>query len=58
MPSDDSRIIRTLQSHPMTAANFRSMALRRGVAEYSLAGVPAYRLGGRKFASPAFEAGG
>ena len=43
----------------MTAADFRRMALSlEGTEEYSHAGLPAFRLGGRKFASLASQAGG
>ena len=43
----------------MTAADFRRIALSlEGVEEYSHAGLPAFRVGGRKFASLASEAGG
>ena len=43
----------------MTAADFRRMALSlEGVEEYSHAGFPAFRVGGRKFASLASQAGG
>ena len=59
MPSDDGQILRNLQSHPMTAADFRRIALSlEGVEEYSHAGLPAFRVGGRKFASLASQAGG
>jgi len=59
MPSDDGQILRYLRSHPMTAADFRSIALSlEGVEEYSHAGLPAFRGGGRKFASLASQAGG
>jgi hypothetical protein len=52
MPFDDAQILPHLQSHPMTAADFRAIALRLGgVEEYSHAGLPAFRVGGRKFAS-------
>jgi hypothetical protein len=52
MPFDGS-------SHPMTAADFRTIALRlEGVEEYSHAGLPAFRVGGRKFASLASRAEG
>ena len=45
-------------SHPMTAADFRRIALSlEGVEEYSHAGLPAFRVGGRKFASLASQAG-
>ena len=41
----------------MTAADFRRIALSlEGVEEYSLAGLPAFRVGGRKFASLASQA--
>ena len=43
----------------MTAADFRRIALRlEGVEEYSHAGLPAFRVGGRKFASLASQAAG
>jgi hypothetical protein len=43
----------------MTAADFRSIALSlEGVEEYSHAGLPAFRVGGRKFASLAAQAAG
>jgi len=43
----------------MTAADFRRIALSlEGVEEYSHAGLPAFRVGGRKFASLASQAGG
>jgi hypothetical protein len=43
----------------MTAAAFRRIALSlEGVEEYSHAGLPAFRVGGRKFASLASQAGG
>lgn len=43
----------------MTAADFRRIALSlEGVEEYSHAGFPAFRVGGRKFASLASQAEG
>jgi len=43
----------------MTAADFRRIALSlQGVEEYSHAGLPAFRVGGRKFASLASQAEG
>jgi hypothetical protein len=43
----------------MTAADFRRIALSlEGVEEYSHAGLPAFRVGGRKFATLASQAGG
>ena len=43
----------------MTAADFRRIALNLdGVEEYSHAGLPAFRVGGRKFASLASQAEG
>ena len=43
----------------MTAAAFRRIALSlEGVEEYSHAGLPAFRVGGRTFASLASQAGG
>ena len=59
MPSGDGQILRSLRSHPMTAADFRRIALSlEAVEEYSHAGVPAFRAGGRKFASLAAQAVG
>ncbi len=46
-------------SRQMTAADFRRIALDlEGVEEYSHAGLPAFRVGGRKFASLASQAQG
>jgi hypothetical protein len=43
----------------MTASDFRRIALSlQGVEEYSHAGLPAFRVGGRKFASLASQADG
>jgi hypothetical protein len=43
----------------MTAADFRRIALSlQSVEEYSHAGLPAFRVGGRKFASLASQAAG
>ena len=43
----------------MTAADFRKIALSlEGVEEYSHAGLPAFRVGGRRFASLASQAEG
>ncbi len=43
----------------MTTTDFRRIALSLpGVEEYSHAGLPAFRVGGRKFASLASQAGG
>jgi len=43
----------------MTARNFRRIALSlEGVEEFSHAGLPAFRIGGRKFASLASQAAG
>jgi hypothetical protein len=43
----------------MTAADFRRIALGlEGVEEYSHAGLPAFRVGGRRFASLASQAAG
>jgi hypothetical protein len=53
------RYFLTYGSYPMTAADFRKIALSmEGVEEYSHAGLPAFRVGGRKFASLASQAGG
>ena len=46
-------------SRQMTAADFRTIALSfEGVEEYDHAGLPAFRIGGRKFASLASQAEG
>lgn len=59
MPSNDGQILLAYWSHPMTAADFRRIALGlEGVEEYSHAGLPAFRVGGRKFASLASQAAG
>jgi hypothetical protein len=60
MQCDDGQILGNLRSHRvMTAADFRRIALNLdGVEEYSHAGSPAFRVGGRKFASLASEAAG
>jgi hypothetical protein len=59
MSSDDGLTLRNLQSHAMTAEDFRRIALSlEGVEEYSHAGLPAFRVGGRKFASLASQAEG
>jgi hypothetical protein len=59
MPSDDGQILPGVSESPMTAADFRRIALTlEGVEEYSHAGLPAFRVGGRKFASLASQAGG
>jgi hypothetical protein len=59
MLSDDGQILHNLQSYPMTAADFRRIALSlEGVEEYSHAGMPAFRVRGRKFASLASQADG
>jgi hypothetical protein len=59
MTSDDGQILRNLRSQTMIAADFRRIALSlEGVEEYSHAGLPAFRVGGRKFASLASQAGG
>ena len=43
----------------MTAADFRRIAVTlEGAEEYSHAGLPAFRVGGRRFASLASQAGG
>src|SRR5882762_300038 len=47
------------RSRPMTAADFRRVAVTLdGVEEYSHAGLPAFRVGGGKFASLASQAVG
>src|SRR5438477_5159275 len=49
----------SVRSQRMTAADFRRIALSlEGVEEYSHAGLPAFRVGGRKFASLASQASG
>jgi hypothetical protein len=59
MPSDDGQMLPNLRSHPMTAADFRRIALSlEGVEQYSHAGLPAFRVGGRKFASLASQGAG
>jgi hypothetical protein len=59
MPSDDGQILRNLRSHSMTAADLRRIALSlERVEEYSHAGLPAFRIEGRKSASLAPQAGG
>jgi hypothetical protein len=59
IPLGDGQILRNLGSHPMTAADFRRIALSlERVEEYSHAGLPAFRVGGRKFASLASQAEG
>src|SRR5262249_53794637 len=60
MPSHDGQILlRDRQSQPMTPKDFRRIALGlEGVEEYSHAGLPAFRVGGRKFASLASQAAG
>src|SRR5246127_5925037 len=51
--------LRNLRSRPMTAADFRRIARSlEGVEEYAHAGSPAFRVGGRKFASLASQAAG
>ena len=59
MLCDGGQILPGLQSRPMTAADFRRIALSLdGVEEYSHAGLPAFRVRGRKFASLASQAEG
>src|SRR4030088_3192000 len=59
MPSDDDQMLRNLRSYSMTAADFRRIALKlERVEEYSHAGLPAFRVGDRKFASLASQDGG
>jgi hypothetical protein len=59
MLPDDGQILGNLRSHPMTATDFRRIALSlEGVEEYSHAGLPAFRVGGRKFASLASQTEG
>src|SRR5215467_1553142 len=49
-------ILRTLRKKPMKPADFRRIALSlEGVEEYDHAGFPAFRVGGRKFASLASQ---
>src|SRR3981081_1392538 len=59
MPSDDDEMLRNLRSYSMIAADFRRIALKlERVEEYSHAGLPAFRVGDRKFASLASQDGG
>ena len=59
MAPDDGQILRDLRSHPMTAVDFRRIALSlEAVEEYSHAGLPVFCVGARKSASPASQAGG
>ena len=59
MLSDDGQILVAYWSRSMTAADFRRIALSLDdVEEYSHAGLPAFRVGGRKFASLASQAAG
>jgi len=59
MPSGDDQILGNLRSPPMTAADFRRITLGlEGAGEYSHAGLPAFRVGDRKFASLASQARG
>jgi hypothetical protein len=52
-------VIYGVTQRPMTAADFRRIAVSlEGVEEYSHAGLSAFRVGGRKFASLASQAGG
>jgi hypothetical protein len=45
MLSDDGQILHNPQGHPMTAADFRRIALSlEGVEEYLHAGLPAFRV--------------
>src|SRR5260370_17962468 len=47
MPSDDGQILRNLRRHPMTAADFRRIALTlAGVEEYSPTRFPAVPVSG------------
>jgi hypothetical protein len=49
----------TLGSEPLKPSDFRKIALSlEGVEEYSHAGFPAFRVGGRKFASLASQPAG
>ena len=46
---DDGQILGNLRSHPMTAADFGTIALSlEGVEEYSHAGLPAFRVWRRR----------
>ena len=57
--SNDDEILPELPEAPITAADFRRIALSlAGVEEHSHAGLPAFRVGGRKFASLASQAAG
>jgi hypothetical protein len=42
MPSDDGQILRNLRSQPMTAADFRKIALSLAGVEESHAGLPPF----------------
>src|SRR6201982_2849885 len=57
--TDDGEISLKCRCDLMTAADFRRIAQSlEGVEEYSHAGLPAFRVGGRKFASLASQAEG
>ena len=59
MPPGDREILSMHGSRQVTATDFRTIALSlEGVEEYSHAGLPAFRVGGRKFASLASQAEG
>src|SRR5215472_1473959 len=59
MPFNDDQILPDHGSCSMTARDFRRIALSlEGVEEYSHGGFPAFRVGGRKFASLASQTEG
>src|SRR5437660_1208101 len=58
-PSNEMRYALRFRSCAMTAADFQRIALSlEGVDEYSHGGLPAFRVGGRRFASLASQAEG
>src|SRR5215510_16397564 len=57
--ADGEILFWTYRRLPMNATDFRRIALSlEGVEEYDHAGLPAFRVGGRKFASLASQAQG
>jgi hypothetical protein len=59
MPSDDGQILPDVRESPDDRGRFSQDCTEPGgVEEYSHAGLPAFRVGGRKFASLASQAGG
>ena len=57
MRSDDGQILRTESADDRSRLS-QDCTEPEGVEEYSHAGLPAFRVGGRKFASLASQAGG